>query len=51
MLEGRETVPMVALGSQAPARRRLALWVAGGVILAAGLAAGGFFLWTRVLAA
>lgn len=50
LLEGRDTMPMVSIGAPPPAQRRVAFWVAGGVVLALALAAGGYFLWFRVLA-
>ncbi len=46
MLEGRETVPMVTVGPTSPSKGRLALWIIGGTLLAAGLAVGGWLFFT-----
>ena len=50
MLEGRETVPMATIGAGTPVRNRTVIWVIAGVVLVAGLAVGGWFLWSLVLA-
>ncbi|HOE81994.1 MAG: serine/threonine protein kinase [Myxococcota bacterium] len=50
LLEGRETVPMVTVGPPPPKERHLAVWIVAGVLAAAALATGGYFLWTKVIA-
>ena len=44
MLEGRETIPMVALNAGGRHWWKWALWIGIGVVAAAGLAAGGYFV-------
>jgi serine/threonine-protein kinase len=49
MLEGRETIPMVSITSASRGPGHYALWIGGGILVALGLAAGGWVLWSNFI--
>jgi hypothetical protein len=41
---------LVTVGPPPPKKRNFAVWIVAGVLAAAALATGGYFLWTKVIA-
>ena len=49
MLEGRETIPMVVMGTQQKSGGSWFLWGLGGLLALVGLGALGWVLWSQVV--